>query len=428
MPQFPRDEHGSAAVTFALTISVVLVGAGAALDYVDLTRKRTDLQVTADAASIAGAKALSLSSASGPAAQEAEAQNAATQVVREKAPTATPTVTASAANGTVSVKLAAQKPLFFGALLGLSKAPLSVAAEATYLPPASGCMIALSSDPGTGIDLVGSASITASKCGVRSNATGSASIKTQGAARIDARSICAAGGLQVKTSSLSKSFCQSAPDPYDTRSIKCGKSQNASCTSFSSSGNSGGSLPTTWPAGVCDQTFYSVPSNAKNAPALKPGVYCGGLDIRSDVVFSPGFYQIQDGPLSMTGGITVTGSGVSILLSGQGAVLDMQGSPQLTLSAMSSGPLAGIAISSVTPALPRLTSRLQGSPKVSLSGSVYLPNQTLDFQGNASMTLNGIADKLVAAAFDLQGSPDIVIKADESPTGTAAPSGIAMTR
>jgi uncharacterized protein (UPF0333 family) len=291
MPKLAFDERGSVAITFALTVSALLIAAGAAMDYVDLSRKRTDLQVTADAASVAGAKTLSLSSAYGSAAQEAEAQSAATQVVKERAPTATATVKASAADGTVSVKLDGQKPLFFGGLLGMSKAPLSVAAEATYLPPASGCLIALSNDPGTGIDLVGSASITASKCGVRSNATGGASIRTQGAAKIDARSICAAGGLQMKATSLSKSFCQSAPDPYDTRSIKCGKSESVSCATYSPNGNKGGSSPTSWPAGLCDQTFYSVPTNAKDPPPLKPGVYCGGLDIKGDVVLSPGFYQ-----------------------------------------------------------------------------------------------------------------------------------------
>ena len=95
----------------------------------------------------------------------------------------------------------------------------------------------------------------------------------------------------------------------------------------------------------------------------------------ADVLLLPGFYQIQDGPLELQGNASVTGTGVSILLSGNNAVLDLQGSPKLSLTAMLVGPLGGIAISSNTPASPRLTSTLQGSPDVTLVGSIRLPNQ-----------------------------------------------------
>jgi len=81
---------------------------------------------------------------------------------------------------------------------------------------------------------------------------------------------------------------------------------------------------------------------------------------------------------------------------------------------MLTGPLAGIAISSNTAASPRLVSKLQGSPDVTLTGSIRLPNQTLKMQGSPALTLNGSSDKAIAHEFQLHGSPDLVVKANDA--------------
>jgi hypothetical protein len=182
----------------------------------------------------------------------------------------------------------------------------------------------------------------------------------------------------------------------------------------SGKGGTGSTFTSTY-TGKCDFTDKSVSANDKSVVPLTPGVYCGGLSIQSaDVQLAPGFYQIQDGPLSLQGNASLKGTGVSILLSGNNAVLDLQGSPTLTLSAMTTGSLAGIAISSDTPADPPLVSSLQGSPDISLTGSLRLPGQILKMQGSPKLILNGTTDKAVAYGFDLQGSPDLISKADDN--------------
>jgi hypothetical protein len=165
--------------------------------------------------------------------------------------------------------------------------------------------------------------------------------------------------------------------------------------------------------GPCLERNLSIGASAKGSQKLNPGVYCGGLSIQSaDVELAPGLYVIQDGPLSLQGNATLTGKNVSILLSGVGAVLDLQGSPTLELTAMTTGVLAGVAIASDTPASPVLTSRLQGSPDLKVTGSIYLPNQRFDMQGSPVLDMLGGSDTLMALSFQLQGSPDIKIRSD----------------
>jgi hypothetical protein len=132
---------------------------------------------------------------------------------------------------------------------------------------------------------------------------------------------------------------------------------------------------------------------------------------------------MQDGPLSLQGNASLTGDGVSILLAGMNAMLDVQGSPSLTLTAMQNGIMADIAIASITPGTPILSSTLQGSPQVSVKGSIYLPNQRLHLQGHPALNMLGPSSSLIGLSFHLQGNPHLTIQSDSSahPSSTQTP-------
>jgi Flp pilus assembly protein TadG len=424
--RFLRDQRGGVVTIFAISLPVIVVAVGAAVDYSELSRNRAGLQKIADEAALAGAKVLASDTGQLPGTRQDEARAAAIKVIDGQfganAASLSKIVTPSVPGRTVKVELEFDKDVHFASFLG-RKTQIGASATAIYDAQSNDCMIALGQFEGTGINLIGSAKINAPKCSVKSNATGPESIRTQGAARITADDICAAGGTgRADTSPPAKSQCNKTPDPYNERSLKCGKDQSLSCGSSTDSagqgnggqGGSGNNAPTVMSsyAGPCDFTNYRPPANANGTVTLRPGVYCGGLSVQGNYVMEPGFYQIQDGPLSLQANASLTGSGVSILLSGNNAVLDLQGSPKLTLSAMTTGPLAGIAISSNTTTPPVLTSKLQGSPDVSLTGSLWLPGQTLRMQGSPKLSLEGPQDKMVAYSFFLRGSPDLIIKAD----------------
>ncbi|HEX8665628.1 MAG TPA: pilus assembly protein TadG-related protein [Beijerinckiaceae bacterium] len=418
MRDFRTDHSGNVLLLFGLALPVLLAAGGAALDYSDLTRRRTELQKSADDAALAATKALAMSTAATPGQRESEALSVANRMLSESAAGAQRTVTPSAAENTVKVSLASEHAFRFGGILGTRSGALSVEAEATYSAPAAPCIVALGQTEDAGISLVGSAKINATRCSVWSDAPGPNSITTQGAAKIVARSVCGVGGTgKASSTPPAKGNCAPVSDPYESREVRCGKNQTMSCHDGGALAKTGGKVASAVSTytGACDYTNVAVGASSKGTVTLSPGVYCGGLSVQSaDVVLLPGFYQIQDGPLVLQGNASLTGDAVSILLSGNNAALDLQGSPKLKLSAMLTGSLAGIAISSNTPASPRLTSTLQGSPDVSLTGSLWLPGQTLKMQGSPTLTLNGATDKAVAYSFDLHGSPDLIVKADEN--------------
>ena len=95
---------------------------------------------------------------------------------------------------------------------------------------------------------------------------------------------------------------------------------------------------------------------------------------------------------------------------------------------MTIGTMAGIAIASDTRAEPPLVSCLQGSPDISLTGSLRLPGQVLKMQGSPKLTLNGATDKAIAYSFDLHGSPDLINKANDSAEQVAGASNLRLVK
>src|SRR5262249_61391054 len=101
------------------------------------------------------------------------------------------------------------------------------------------------------------------------------------------------------------------------------------------------------PYSGCNYTSFKAP---KNGPALSPGVYCNGLGItaNANVTLSPGTYIIDRGSFSVAGGATVSGNGVTIVLTDSGgttpAVVSINGGATVNLSAPTSGATAGRAV------------------------------------------------------------------------------------
>jgi hypothetical protein len=328
LPSLLPDDRGAVALLFALTLPLAVGAVGAAVDYADLSRKRTDLQRASDAAALAGAKAM-MASAAAPEAREAAGREAAAKVLDGLAPKVGRTIEPSLAAQTVAVRLAGSKPLFLGGFLGTGQVEIGTHSEATYSGQPGPCIVALGDGPSGGISLIGSAQMTAPKCSIHSNRTGPRSIYTQGAARIVGAEICGAGAVSANASPKPQSDCPTVEDPLDGTEVKCGRGQNLACTVYEVAERITGKLKKATATvvstytGPCD--YKDVNLRDKGPVVLLPGVYCGGLRVQgSQVTLSPGFYQIQDGPLALQSGATsVAGTGVSILLSGNGAVLDL---------------------------------------------------------------------------------------------------------
>jgi hypothetical protein len=125
---------------------------------------------------------------------------------------------------------------------------------------------------------------------------------------------------------------------------------------------------------------------------------------------------IKDGLFKIDGQAQITGTGVSILLSGN-SYLFFTGKARMNLSAMSTGPLAGIVIAS-DPNGPALTSDLRGDVTLTTldmeaSGSFYFPNQRLTLSGSGKTNLKGSHVKLVARSIAATGNNSLIVGGDD---------------
>ncbi|MBM0206183.1 hypothetical protein JNW90_26585 [Micromonospora sp. STR1s_5] len=379
---------------FALGAPVLATIVAAAVDYASAASLKARLQLVADNAALAGVSELDPNSSS----TERAAKSRAAAVASSAAPAATQIVDASTAERSVTVSLSVQKRLFFGGLLTPGILPVSVTATGVRGRTAAPCMLALGPNEPVGIELVGSSSISAPKCLVQAN-TAQQGITTQGAPNVSALKVCVSGEIGSAKTNAPAEKCAPASDPYNNRQLRAGNLTS----------------PLSKYTGPCDLTDKHIANNTKVTVSLLPGVYCGGLTIQSsDVVLAPGLYTMQDGPLAIQGSGSLTGTGVSILLAGSDAVLDLQGSAKINLEAMQTGPLAGIVIAADTSSSPVLVSKLQGSVDLTVKGSLYLPKQRIEMQGSPGLKITGASDSLIAQSYKLQGNPDITLASDSS--------------
>lgn len=401
-----KHEGGNVTILAAFCIPVLVVGMGLSVDHATLLLAHDDMQNLADSAALAGARELGNNQDESDTYREQLAVDTATDFVTSRDGTVMFSVTPSASEATVEVSISAGRRMAFGGFFGQSERSVAVEAVATYkAEKPSGCLIALDESEPSGLYLQGAPKVSAPGCGIWSNARGKSSIHMQGAPSLRGAEVCAEGASGNAVNRINPEYsdeCGTAPDPYGGRLT---------------------GVPTS-----CDYTNFSFAKGAK-AATLEPGVYCGGLEVKGlTVTLNPGLYVIKDGPLTITSNASVAGNGVSIVLTGDDAALLMQGSPDLTLTAMETGDLAGIALAVTATGNEAAESEMQGSPSLTVTGSVYMPGQRFRLQGNPQLTVKGDESKLVARSFTFKGSPDVNIEAEDTRITVADVTSLRLVR
>ena len=139
----------------------------------------------------------------------------------------------------------------------------------------------------------------------------------------------------------------------------------------------------TWLLGSCDKIGYSVSSGAVS---IKPGVYCGGINISgsANVTALPGTYILMGGGLNVAGG-KLSGTGVTFYNTGNMiysyAPIQMQNSPIVSLAAPTSGSLSGILFFQDR----SISSNLPNGVMGSLTGALYFLHSPLSFDTGSSV-------------------------------------------
>lgn len=168
----------------------------------------------------------------------------------------------------------------------------------------------------------------------------------------------------------------------------------------------------------CTQTNYSVPSGT-----LQPGTYCGGLTFNSgvNVTLAPGTYVINGTSAStngnvfqINGGATVTGTGVTIVLTGSGssasnwATVHINGTSNVSLTAPMPGASSGMPPfvfyqDRNAPATPTGSNgnQFNGTTNMNITGAMYFPTQLVTWNGTSALGSGGTATCTQIVAYQI---------------------------
>jgi len=401
--RFSSDNRGSAMPIFALTLLPVLGLAGAGVDYTRVSKVRNSLQMSLDAALLAGARDGSTDWTN----VALNSFNANIHVT--DATVATPTF-AIDANRAYTGSANAAVPIKFGHFLGVSS--VNVTTKGTAAVKTSNynyyCVMALNPTAQAALQLTGNSSITikAPKCVLQVNSKDLAAVTMNGNTSIQSVENCFVGGLQkVGNASIQPvpdASCKPIPDPF-----------------------TGYPRPA---VGACDFTNYKLSGNKR--VTLQPGVYCGGMSFDGPVTvtFAPGLYVIKDGVITETGG-SFTGNGVTMFLTGQGASVQMSGLANWRLIAPGAGaagmPGFAIFLDQKGPSgIPASSSLIAGQALLYFEGIVYLPGQDVSVTGNAEEEAPSPYTSYIGDTLRFVGNAELIINNDTSLSAVPIPQAL----
>jgi Flp pilus assembly protein TadG len=344
--KFGRDERGTLASIFALATIPLLFASGAAVDYSRATQSRAKLQSSVDNAAI---KALL-----GPQ----NLRNATVDAIVASQDVISPMLDVSGdENEVVVVARGSVKTSILNAVR-IETMDIQARARAVKvfegLPP---CILALNKTASGTITFAGTSEFQAKDCVVHSNSVHGSGMTMEGGAVPVAAGFCSVGGVSASRviTPTPREYCERMKDPF------------ASLEKPFSSG--------------CDYNNISV--DPKQNRVLKPGIYCGGLELKGTAKLEPGTYVIKDGLLVITSQSNVTGDGVTFFLTGSNAGFSFDAGGTLDLRAPRSGVYGGILVYQDPGSNPYYDNKLVGGSDSVVIGGIYTPTQKVTLQGGS---------------------------------------------
>jgi hypothetical protein len=409
MRRMQSDRRGAVAVVIALLAIPVLAGfAAMAVDTSTWSSAQNSAQGAADNAALSALVAAGAGASSTQITNEALANAAlngftngqhGVTVTLNNPPKSGPNTSNSGAYEVIVTK--PQKTLF-GGLLGTAPTVIGRAVALNQSSPA--CLLALDTSASSAIGLSGgSTQVTATNCTVAANSSNTSSpnpaVTLSGGSSLTASKLNVVGTYATSGGTVSatiKTGASATSDPYASLAVP----------SFSG----------------CNQTDYKL--NGGTA-TINPGVYCGGISVNGGTLTMNAGAYILDGcnggggcnSFNVSGGSTVTGSGVSIVLTASGTTAPMDvwgtvnisGGSTVTLSAPASGSMQGIVMYMDRNAPGPLTTGcnnsqctdyFNGGSSMSITGALYFPSQLVNYSGGGS---GSACEQLIADTIAFSG-------------------------
>ncbi len=389
-----QSEKGVVAIQMALVMTALLGMAGLAIDIGFALDKQRQMQSAADGAAFSAAIAKSTGH---PAAFSTEAYAVAGQVgfvngangvtVTVNNPPVSPPASAADAANASAIQVIIQQPQTLPlvstmcSLLpsGSCSGAVVVAAQAVAkLGSGAGCALETLGGSGTGVTISNGATVTLTSCGLVANSTGNPAILVTGGATLNTQSVSSSGftttsgGATINATNGIKNNQTAVLDPYAGVAMP---SITGSCPS----------LPTVaCQAGGTSYGWKSTPYN------LVPGVWTNGVTFGSGMTYnmSPGVYFVDRGTFQPAGGITLNGTGVTIVLTSSTgsnyATASLGNGANVTLVAPTTGATQGIVFFGDRNAPLANTQNFAGGATFSFTGAIYFPSTTVQFSGGVT--------------------------------------------
>ncbi len=425
------DARGGVGKLFSLTLPLLLLAGAPAVELTEQVWENNRLQSIAEGAALAAARDLSLNKRE-PGHIEKTVQDFVSESRRKVGSTSKidvkTTLVDGAAGVTVVLSKEWQSPI--SGLLGAGKSNAYGVATAHIVGNTKVCALSLM-DSGNepGLQLDDEAQVSASDCGIYSNAEGSNSIQASIGSKLTAYLICASGGVSA---GATDNF---SPGPM------------ADCTQMKDP-LAHVAAPA---AGPCMESNLVV----DDSTVLFPGTYCGGLTIRKNawVGLQPGVYVIKDGPLKIEDTAEVAGKEVAFHMSGEDAVFSLGKDTKISLGAPKNGPLKGLlfyeaaaeriekqgapvttslmAVLNISmPArrhgsLSKRTHRISSSGARELVGTIYLPKSSLLIDAAGPVADKSAFTAIVTRSLNLRSGPHLVLNTNYGATDVPVPRSIA---
>jgi Flp pilus assembly protein TadG len=452
LARFAIDQRGAMAMTLGLLMTGFAGAVALSVDVADWYGSHRVMQSAADAGAMGGALALK---------NGATNSNAITAATTDAQLNATglgagANVNASISGSNVTVTVSKKATLLLSGLF-LSSAPTISATATAGVVQTSGssntppmCLLVTSPSAANVVQLSGSSSIQASGCNVVVNSTSTTAINISGNTQIYSKALCGPGGHVItgsSTLSAAETNCPAVPDPYANITVPSVASASNPCnfTNFTTSGQnyfsytdaSGKSQSDTTGSnsinGVSQYFYYDTAGNSSSALNLTPGVYCGGIALGAytNVRFQPGIYVLRNGGLTTSGNTTAVGSGVAFYLTGSGTAVqlqddyvDLSAQTTLTITAPTTGAMAGIAIyQDGSAATGTLTNTLSGNSTINFTGLLYFGHQNVTVSGSSENQSAGFTC-MIAYTVNYSGYSTLYLNSNYSSTTVPVPTGL----
>lgn len=396
LSRFLKDRDGSVVLMLGVAAIPLFASMGAAVDYTRGNSVRAAMQGAADASVLALAKE--------PIVTDATKLNTTgkgyfiSNFARPELNNLQTNVTASSTSNRYTVSMVATGHINTSimSVVGIRTVNISTRASAIRYNEGLGCVLALNPHLSGSVTEPGTATVNLNGCSLYANSDHNTALTVSGSANLNAQSVGVVGDLtgesNISTTDGVRRKVAPIADPYADVSQPV--------------------------ASACTETNFSAHSS--NNITINPGVYCGGMTINAGatVKLTPGIYYLDGGSLTVNGGATMTGDGVTLVFTSKNrhdyASASISGGATIDLTPPKVGPTTGIVMFGDRNMPVGTDFVFNGGSTQNLAGAVYLSRAAVKFAGGLGTKTT--CTQLIADTITFAGNSGLAVDCSQYKT------------